>query len=548
MHYNLVLYQHFEEQIRVETSIEQLASIWQCSERYAKIVIKKLHEQQMVLWETARGRGKKPFLTLCQSKADAVIHVLQQLWQHKKYEEALQLIKEFQMQEHASVQAWMNAQFGLHVFNEEHIFVQPMYFVELFLNPLEAISRHDMHIMEQLHESLFIINERKEIEANLLFDYNTKDYETWYFVLRKGVLFHNLEELTATDAVESIRYVQPYYKNVFIIENMQVISRYTFSLTLSEPLAILPNFLASIRFSIFYKGMEPMIGCGPFLLATHTNERMRLQTFTHYFKQRPWIDGVELIYQDFEADVVSKNFFQTNVPYREIISQEQGADFVALNSVCGELMEREKRAYIWHLIDPARCIVDNERETIARSWVVGDSNTVPMEKPNKPHFSRPLVIGYQEIRQGVNHLYRVEPIQQLLKEQGIESTTVCIDLKRAHKNIHQKIDIFIGGNALNDNLVLAYFMMYSSEPRILYNFLHQEARQKADCLLQQALGNTDSLRSFKQIEQLLIDEYTLKFIAHRKHYFYVREDTSYKYVEFDQHGRVNYRKIFLKEY
>ncbi|MER1956676.1 MAG: ABC transporter substrate-binding protein [Solibacillus sp.] len=548
MHYNLVLHQYFEELKRTETSIEQLASIWHCSERYAKIVIKQLQQQQKVLWETSQGRGKKPFLTLCQSKTDAVIQVLQQLWLQKKYEEVFQLVKDVELQQNPSIQAWMNAQFGLHALNEEHVFVQPMYFVELFLDPLKAISRHDMHILEQMHESLFIINERSEIESNLLFDYNSEDYRTWHFVLRKGVLFHNLEELTASDAVESIRYVKSYYKNVFTIESMQILGRYTFSITLHKPLTILPNFLASIRFSVFYKGQEPTIGCGPFQLVTHTNERMRLQTFTRYFKQRPWIDAVELIYQDFEADVVSNFIFHTDVPYREIISQEQGADFFALNSTYGELTDRDKRAYIWHLIEPTRCIVDHERETLAGSWLVGQSNKLPVEKTKKPYFSRPLVIGYQEIRQGVNHLYRVEPIQQLLLEQGIESTTVCIDLKHAHEKIEQKIDIFVGGNALSDNLLLAYFMMYSSEPQIFFNFLLPESRQIAEYLLQQATSQKEGLACFKQIEQLLIDEYTLKFISHRKHYFYVREDTPYKHVEFDQHGRVNYRRIFYKDY
>ena len=45
MHYHLVLHQHFKELIRTETSIEQLASIWHCSERYAKMCsVKKLSQ------------------------------------------------------------------------------------------------------------------------------------------------------------------------------------------------------------------------------------------------------------------------------------------------------------------------------------------------------------------------------------------------------------------------------------------------------------------------------------------------------------------------
>lgn len=547
MHYELVLHQYFEEQRRTETSIDQLACLWQCSDRYAKIVIKQLHEQQKVLWETSRGRGRKPFLTLLHSKTDAVLQALQPLWQQKKYDKAFQLVKEFQLQQHPSIQAWMNEQFGLHAYNEEHVFIQPTYYVELFLNPLKAVSRHDMHILEQLHESLFSINDRQEIEKNLLFDFSTEDYKTWHFVLRKGVLFHNLEELTANDAVASLRYVQPFYKHIFTIESMGIISRYAFSMKLNQPFALLPNFLASIRFAIFYKGQEPTIGCGPFQLAVHTEERMRLQTFTRYFKPRPWIDAVELIYQEFEADIVRKIPFNAHIPYREIISQEQGADFVALNSAFGELKDTDRRAYIWHLLDPVQCLIDQERETIAESWIVGEHNKLPSEKPKKPQFSRPLVIGYQEIRQGVNHMFKVEPIQQLLFEQGIESTTICVDLKLQHEQLHEKIDIFVGGNALNDNLLLSYFMMYFSEPRIFLNFLHYNARQQVDRLLQQASRQENGLESFKQIEQLLIDEYTLKFMTHRKHNFYVREDTQYKHVEFDQHGRVNYRKIFYKE-
>ena len=70
MQYELTLYKYFEQNIRTETTIEKLATIWHCSSRHAKTQIQYLQQQQVVHWETSRGRGKKPFLTLLREKIE----------------------------------------------------------------------------------------------------------------------------------------------------------------------------------------------------------------------------------------------------------------------------------------------------------------------------------------------------------------------------------------------------------------------------------------------------------------------------------------------
>ena len=42
MHYELRLFDFFNEHVRKETSVDELAQIWHCSTRYAKTIVKKM--------------------------------------------------------------------------------------------------------------------------------------------------------------------------------------------------------------------------------------------------------------------------------------------------------------------------------------------------------------------------------------------------------------------------------------------------------------------------------------------------------------------------
>ena len=187
MHYQLRLFDFFHENIRKETSIEELAHIWQCSTRYAKTIIKKLQHEQIVKWETTKGRGKKPFITMIRSKEDCIIRLFTSYWEKHKFEDAYAFIGEYDMLNHPTIQKW-----------------------------LQALSNWDAHLIKQIHEPLFKENEQNgEIETNLLFTFETNDYRTWRFILRKGVYFHNLKPVQAIDIQFSLerlaQFAKPYF-------------------------------------------------------------------------------------------------------------------------------------------------------------------------------------------------------------------------------------------------------------------------------------------------------------------------------------------------
>lgn len=61
-------------------------------------------------------------------------------------------------------------------------------------------------------------------------------------------------------------------------------------------------------------------------------------------------------------------------------------------------------------------------------------------------------------------------------------------------------------------------------------------------LLQQAAMNED-IQLLYAVEEQLIEAGVLKFLIHRQHVFYMREDLPFHNIHFDQHGKIDYREI-----
>ena len=548
MHYELMLYQHFEQNVRTETTIDRLAELWCCSSRHAKTQIQYLQQQQVVRWETMRGRGKKPYITLLREKIEVLIGTMETLWEKSKYEEAIQVAGEMALLTHPQIQQWLNVQFGLQIEKNVHIFRQVMYYVELCLDPLKALSRHDVHMLEQIHESLFTIDEKGNPCENLLFHVHTDDFKEWQFILRKGVLFHNLQEVTASDVVASLQRAAPFYKHSFQFINVREVDRYEIHLTLDKPCALLPHFLASSKFSIVPANGVEHIGCGPFALIEHSDVRIKLQTFNHYFKQRPWIDLVEIVYNNqFQVDAIRYEPFDSAIPNRKIINHELGAEYVAFNGRFGELMDKQKRAFLWHLIYQEDFITNPVSETVAYSWMLEGKPIQRLEIKQIPSFDRPLTIGYQQIREGVNHEPKAKILQKQLAQVGIQSTLKCINLKEKQTDLNRQIDLFVGGFAFSHNMFMSLISAYLAEPKIILNFLEPSNAEYIGNRLNEVVEKKVDMAIFKEIEQFIQTNYTVKFLTHRQHIFYVREDTAYKHVQFDQHGRIDYRSMYLSK-
>jgi len=185
-------------------------------------------------------------------------------------------------------------------------------------------------LSEQLFDGLVRLDKNLKIIPSLA-DYwmISSDGKTYTFILKKGVLFHNEEELTASDVKFSLerlldREVNSPYHQFFLsriagaqefregkaeeVVGIKVLDRYTLKIDWTRPY-VSALYLLSMHFckvlpreSVMKQGkgffMKP-IGTGPFQFEywvrdTKLNEvGVRMKRNDNYFMKRPYLDAIE---------------------------------------------------------------------------------------------------------------------------------------------------------------------------------------------------------------------------------------------------------------
>src|SRR5690625_1278323 len=72
------LAEYFPHNQETETTVKELASLLNCSERYVKTIVHYLNDEGVIKWETFRGRGKKPRITLCVNDREVLVELAKQ--------------------------------------------------------------------------------------------------------------------------------------------------------------------------------------------------------------------------------------------------------------------------------------------------------------------------------------------------------------------------------------------------------------------------------------------------------------------------------------
>ena len=163
----------------------------------------------------------------------------------------------------------------------------------------------------QIYEPLFDFTKDKELVGLLAESWKKLDDTTYEITLRKGVKFHNGDELTADDAVFTLQRmttpkaaaVKSYGANIDP-EGLKVVDKYTFQVKSTTPMA---SFLAYLNHSSAYimnrkvveaagdeYGKEP-VGTGPFKFASMLKgDHVTFERFEDYWGEKPKFKTLKL--------------------------------------------------------------------------------------------------------------------------------------------------------------------------------------------------------------------------------------------------------------
>ncbi|MCC3379607.1 ABC transporter substrate-binding protein [Paenibacillus farraposensis] len=308
-----------DENHTVETTLDELAAILDCTHRNALMIVQKMEQHDWIEWTPRRGRGRRSSLRfLIQPEGIAVQSMMQAIDRHdikRALDEIRAHSRSSTMQEH--LQGWLLNYFGHHaeVRSDQHQIDtlrlpirQQLYTLDpLYLNWL-AESFVSSHVFDGLARRA---NESGEILPGLAHAWEVDATRTkWTFFLRKEVLFHNGKILTAEDVVYTFERLRRapgrrlYHFIVRQIRHVQALSPTMVSFELKEPNELFLSFLCTSRAAIVPRelnqageaafGIRP-VGTGAFKVTEMNESLCILEAFAPYFQGRAHLDRVEIV-------------------------------------------------------------------------------------------------------------------------------------------------------------------------------------------------------------------------------------------------------------
>jgi SgrR family transcriptional regulator len=310
-------YPSIQENIPFEVTTQELANLLDCTHRNMVLLLKRMQQEEWLVWEPKRGRGNRSALSFLVSKEQVALEEAQEMMQKQDLHSALELLQQIEEAPllRDQFQEWLSSQFGFHSEvqgkRRTDILRFPLPQTIYSLDPAAIHYTGESHLVNQIFDGLVRIDPKGEqILPQLAHAWEVDDSRTrWTFYLRKGVLFHHGRELDSSDvkySLERLKRLAPQglYSWVYTnIISMDTPDDTTIRIQLSERNEAFLAFLTTNRASIVPQdacsaageqfGIKP-IGTGPFRFTGNDQGVWILEAFAAYFQGRAFLDRVEV--------------------------------------------------------------------------------------------------------------------------------------------------------------------------------------------------------------------------------------------------------------
>ncbi|WP_289141643.1 SgrR family transcriptional regulator [uncultured Brevibacillus sp.] len=597
-HY-LRLRQHFagrQEKEQQEVTLAELAAVFFCTIRNAKMIIKQLAEQDWIEWMPGRGRGNVSRIVFLRSVEQVVVSMAKAHVAQGDLDKAMHLLADPKIPLRAKERffEWLSGQFG---FRSEEIekrtrdtLRMSFYRTIPALDPPFVGRRTESHMVKQIFDTLIRFDERQDaFVPHLAHHWEVDESGTqWTFYLRKGVLFHHGRELTAHDVVWTFERIadpktkSPYRYMLSDVDRIIAVKETTVVIKLRRPNHMLLSFLASDRMSIIpgevvaQKGAEFTrlpVGSGPFRLIRNDEQMFILEAVPTYFLGRAHLDRVEIwvvpqnsLREDYfssQGEVHFQTFWRCQEPLERwsgLERIERGSSYLAFNlNRTGPLQKEEVRHAIHSLLDREKMIADlgGNRHVPAHGFLPDEKAVLSSKAPI--HIQRAQEVLQKRIDkderislftyEGAGNENNAEWLQKHFAQYGLLLEVTVVPIEELKKpEILLQADMVFSGEVFDEQWELGLVELYKSDASFLRMMWDPVTRAQMDeqlDLLMQEQDKEAQREHLREIEDLLREQHALLFVFHSL------QQSAYHSalagVSLNALGLVEYKNIWFKQ-
>lgn len=586
----LTLYRRFAGELgagaTAEASLEQVAEALYCTERNAKLVLRKLTDKGLIDWQAGRGRGNRSQITFREDREKLLLDLSRRYAEDGEYNKAFQLLQTFGEGTAANERfmEWMSGSFGFRKQpgKEADVLRLPIFKTIMTLDPADFVYSLCSHMIQQIFDRLVLWEASTgQIKPGIAHYWeHNEDATVWTFHLRKGILFHDGHELTAADVVFTAERLRNGGKrNSWIMRSLKqaeavserivrfhlVRPNWLFlKYTSSNVMAILPADLIGQSEELFWK--QPS-GTGPFQIEEWKDGKLLLEANPHYYQSRAHLDQVEIVHvPQAEANKAGMTSWQQLIcdPALRDVKAENGWIQIESKSLCTSLLswnmrksgpQRSEafRRIVNRLIDRHAMIreLSGYRDFPAKGFFPELLPVVhePDEDRLEPHDARKLLLeaGYDGSPMSLcahpGHAEDVYWIQERCRRAGIP-VEVRIEAPYTIHHVLDEIDLLFHALVFPEEDV-SLIESCEQEGSFLKELMSPELSRWTMDSFDQALASEEPASRkmiYQAVEERLKAEAQVHFVLHMK--FHTDYHPSLKGVRINALGWIDFKDIF----
>ncbi|WP_440119128.1 ABC transporter substrate-binding protein [Paenibacillus sp. QZ-Y1] len=363
----LLLHNQFGHKTEHEVTLADLAELLDCTHRNTLTIVKKMVAHDWIQWVSQRGRGRRSSLTLLVPADQIAAEYMMQAMNRRELQQAAEQVRAFSssttMQDYLN--QWLLGYSGHHTEAGSHneridTLRLPIRQQLHALDPLYINLLAESFVTSHVFDGLVQRNEQGEILPCLAHTWDVSpDRRTWIFHLRKGIIFHDGQTLTAQHIVHTFERLKStkrrtLYRDVSKrILSIEAVDPLTVCFQLKAPHELFLSFLTTSRAAIVasqatyeqrknghneadvINTMQMPVGTGPFKVTAWDDHLCRLEAFPMYFQGRAQIDRVDILQIPWSAPANLDESQDIESPFVHLVhnpSLGAGADWAQISA------------------------------------------------------------------------------------------------------------------------------------------------------------------------------------------------------------------------